>query len=1050
MLKKGFLLAAFFLSVAIPLHAQITTAAIGGEVTDAQGRPVIGATVTAVHEPSGTRYAAAANADGRYVIRGMRAGGPYRVEIACFGMVDNRTGGITLRLGETFRHDAVLEEASLQLGEIVVTSRSGIENTRTGAASSVTAAEIGRMPSIAHGIADAIRLNPHVRVAPDGTISFNGINNRYNSFRIDGVINNDAYGLADNGFNGGQAGTQPVSMETVEQLQISVAPFDVRQSGFTGGTVNAITRSGTNDFHGSVYGFGNNRHLIGRSYRMRNGASATRLTDRYEYRAGLTAGGPVVADKLFFFVHYERAGKTYRNPYSVGAAASMIDAGKAADVLQRLSEMAAEQGVAYRGTLDAADVYAASDKAGVRLDWNLSDRHKASFRWSLVSARQLNGASDADHLNASSFSYDFVSLTDSYVLELQSRLSNSVSNEFRVSCVRVRDRREPGADPFPMVQVGNVGDGTLNLGNDRSSMVNRLDQTIWSFTDNLTWYVGKHALIAGTHNEFYRFSNLFIQDAYGSYFFDSPDDFYAGNIRQYRFAQANTEVTGDPRWAAAFGAGMLGFYIQDNFGVSRSLDLSLGIRVDIPLIFGTPAENAPFNEFMVAINRDCRTDVRMGISPLFSPRFGFRWNIRGADRCVVRGGAGIFTGRIPFVWLSNNFANTGVQFSTFVADNPTDLPIVLDPAKQAQQVGKLTAGGSQTINVADRAFVFPQDLRADLAVDFGLGGFRWTAEVICSKTLNDVFYRNIAVEPKGRSLGETYPSLDFDRRPMLGQIEGADRYNGIYLLGNTHRGYTCSFSLTAQRSFDFGLDITASYTWLRSVSANNGTTAVAASNWQANYTASDPNIAETGYSPFHIPHSVHAAVFYTKNWNANHTTTIGLTYAGSSGIPYSVCYNGDLNGDGAYNDLLYIPTDAQVDRMRFTATADYTARQQQTNFKAWLARDGYTKGHRGEYYRRNGGRKPFENHFDFHFAHRINFRIGKAMRGVEFSLDLVNVGNLFCKAWGRTSVSTVYYNPVTYKGGGNFQFLHDADYDMHAYDDYYSRWRGQLGVRFIF
>ena len=347
MLKKGFLLAAFFLSVAIPLHAQITTAAIGGEVTDAQGRPVIGATVTAVHEPSGTRYAAAANADGRYVIRGMRAGGPYRVEIACFGMVDNRTGGITLRLGETFRHDAVLEEASLQLGEIVVTSRSGIENTRTGAASSVTAAEIGRMPSIAHGIADAIRLNPHVRVAPDGTISFNGINNRYNSFRIDGVINNDAYGLADNGFNGGQAGTQPVSMETVEQLQISVAPFDVRQSGFTGGTVNAITRSGTNDFHGSVYGFGNNRHLIGRSYRMRNGASATRLTDRYEYRAGLTAGGPVVADKLFFFVHYERAGKTYRNPYSVGAAASMIDAGKAADVLQRLSEMAAEQGVVF-------------------------------------------------------------------------------------------------------------------------------------------------------------------------------------------------------------------------------------------------------------------------------------------------------------------------------------------------------------------------------------------------------------------------------------------------------------------------------------------------------------------------------------------------------------------------------------------------------------------------------------------------------------------------------------------------------------------------------
>ncbi len=1048
--KSSFLTAGVILLATVWVNAQITTAAIGGEVTDANQEPVAGAVVTAVHKPSGSRYDAVTNAEGRYTIRGMRAGGPYEVEISSLGAENDLTDGIELSLGETFRHSVRLKKSFVQLDEVVVTGRTGVENTRTGAAAVMTAAQIGRMPSITHGIADVIRLNPHVRVSNDGAMYFNGSNNRYNSFRIDGVPNNDAYGLADNGFNGGQAGTQPVSMETIEQLRISVAPFDVRRSGFTGGAIDAITKSGTNDFHGVVYGYGNNQRLIGGRYRLAGGGVSDEFTRQYEYQAGITAGGPIVRDKLFFFAHYERSGKTYRNPYSIGAAASMIDAAQAAAILQKLEETAAEQGVVYRGNLAAGDVSAKSDKAGIKLDWNLSRRHKASLRWSLVSARQLNGASDASFLNASSFSYDFVSETASFVVELQSRLSHKLSNECRASYVRVRDRREPGGAPFPMVQIGNVGDGALNLGNDRSSMANRLDQDIWSVTDNLTWYVGKHALTLGTHNEFYRFSNLFIQDAYGSYFFSSPDDFYAGNIRQYRFAQANTEVTGNPRWAAAFGAGMLGFYAQDNFGVNRTLDLTLGIRIDIPLFFDTPAENAPFNEFMASKNLGYRTNSRLSSTPMLSPRIGFRWNIGARDEYIVRGGAGIFTGRIPFVWLSNNFANTGVQLSTYVADNPAGLPLILDPTKQGQNTERLTAGGSQTINVFDPDFVFPQELRADLAVDFRLGGIRWTAEAVWSKTLNDVFYQNIAVEPTGETLGEIHPSLGFDRRPMLRKTEGAEAYNGIYLLRNTNRGYAYSLSLSAERRFGFGLDIMASYTYSESKTSNNGTTSVAASNWQANYTAADPNVAETGYSPFRVPHRIHAALFYTKNWNAHHTTTVGLTYIGSSGIPYSVCYDGDPNGDGAYNDLIYIPTDAEVDRMHFRATTDFTASQQQSNFKTWLAKDGYTKEHRGEYYRRNGGRKSFENHFDFHLAHRFGFRIGKAMRGLELSLDIVNIGNLFSKDWGRTSVSTVYYNPVIYKGDGEFQFLHDADYDMHAYDDYYSRWRGQIGAKFLF
>lgn len=1050
------LLAVIAVLCMICMQAQVTTAGMQGKVTSADSEPVIGATAVVVHEPTGTRYGAITNEEGRYTIHGMLAGGPYKIKISYIGMSPAEADGIMLRLGETFRYDAVLSESSAMLDEVVVVARSGFDAGKTGAAMSISSAEINRMPSITHGIADAIRMNPQVRVAKDGGIFFLGANNRYNSFRIDGVTNNDTYGLAVNGSNGGQAGTQPVSMETIEQIQLNVVPFDVRQSGFTGGSINAVTKSGTNEFHGSVYGFGNNQQLIGRRYRMMNGNISDPYPDQYEYQAGLTLGGPIVKNKLFFFANYEKADKTYRNPYAIGKPASGIDADQAEAILERLQELAEEQGLKYTGNLASTDVYTRSDKAGLKLNWNISEQHKASFRWSLVSARQVNSASSAIVLNASDFSFDFVSKTHSFVAELQSRLSDRWSNELRASYVRVRDQRQPGA-PFPMVQIGNVGDGTLNLGNDRSSMANTLDQDIWSVTDNLSWYVGNHSFVFGTHNEFYHFSNLFIQDAYGSYFFDSPDDFYAGNIKQYRFAQANTEVTGTPRWAAALRAGMLGFYAQDTWNATDKLDLTAGVRMDIPLFFDTPAENASFNAFMASKDLGYRTDSRLNSTPLISPRFGFRWNMDDSNRYILRGGIGIFTGRIPFVWLNNAFANTGVQLSSYSisvnTNNPDatkELSLILDPAKQHQNAEKLAASGSQTINIFKENFKFPQNLRANLAVDFALGGINWTAEAVYSKTLNDIAYQNLAVDLTGKTLAETVPGLEFDRRPMLNRIAGAETYSGIYLLSNTSKGYTYNLSLTAQKKFAFGLDVLASYTYMKSKAQNNGTSSVAQSNWQFNYTTGNPNEAELANSSFNIPHSVRAAVFYTKKWKANNRTVIGLVYTGSSGISYAVCYDGDLNGDTGYNDLFYIPTDAQVDQMRFAASSEYTAEQQKANFKAWLASDEYMKEHRGSYYERNAGNEKFEHHFDLHLSHDFRFMIGKSLRGIEFSVDIINIGNLLNKEWGRTSASYGYYKPVTYKGNGTFQFLHDADYNMRAYDDYFSRWRGQLGVKFTF
>ncbi len=1043
-----FLFMAALLLFAISANAQVTTSTLSGKVTESGSEVVIGATVRAVHEPSGTSYGAVTNADGRYTIQGMRAGGPYKIQITYIGYEPAVYEGVNLKLGETANISVNLKESSKLLEEVVVVGKSGVDATKTGAAMSMNATDISRMPSISRSIADITRLNPQVRVTNGGAMYFAGTNNRYNSFQIDGAMNNDVFGLTPNGANGGQAGTQPVSMETIDQIQVNVAPFDVRQSGFTGGAINAITKSGTNEFHGAIYGVGNNQHLIGSKYKMMDGKTSEKYMDQDDYQAGVTFGGPIIKNKLFFFANYERANQTYQNPYAIGNTASLIDPAVANQLLAKLKEMAVEQGVTYNGELAGADVYTKSDKGGIKLDWNINNKNKASFRWSIVSARQKNSNSTYNNLNASDYSYDFVSKTNSFVAELQSSLNETLSNELRASYVRVRDERQPGS-PFPMISISNVGDGTLNLGNERSSMANSLNQDIFTVTDNLSWYLGNHTLTFGTHNEFYKFSNLFIQDAYGSYYFNNPDDFYNGKISRFRFGQANVSVTGEPRWAASFGAGQLGFYAQDKMNVTDNLDLTFGVRMDIPLFFDTPVENAEFNSFANTKGWGYKTNSKLSSTPLFSPRFGFRWKMDDTGNAVLRGGVGIFTGRIPFVWLSNNFSNTGIQLSSYDSSSTSNLGVILNPDGQMKNAESLTASGSQLINVFDHKFKFAQNLRANLAVDFKFAGIDWTAEGIYSKTLNDILYQNLAVDLTGKTVADTYSSLSFDKRPMLSKIEGASKYSGIYALSNTSKGYTYNLSLQGRKSFDFGLDLMASYTYSRSKSQNSGGSSVAQSNWQYNYTIGNPNDPELTNSAYNVPHAIRVSAFYTKKWKANRETTIGLIYSGSTGTPYSVYYNGDLNGDGGYNDLMYIPTDAEVDQMVFTGTSAYTADQQKANFKSWLGSEDYMKDHRGEYYTRYADNEKFEHHFDLHIAHKISYLVGKSTRAIEFTLDLINVGNLLNKDWGHSSASIGYYSPVNVRNGA-FQFLHDADYTMRSYSDYYSRWRGQVGVKLIF
>lgn len=1068
MQKRLHLLIAMMVLLVSQAMAQITTSGVNGKVT-ANGEDVIGATVTATHQPSGTVYRAVTNIDGRYTIQGMRPGGPYKVEISYIGYEAKTFNNVSLNLGESQNLSCSLQEDARQLDEVVISGKAGLNGTKTGAAMSINSEQIKEMPSISHSIADVARMNPQLTSnEQSGSMSFAGVNNRYNSFQIDGVMNNDVFGLTSNGSNGGQAGTQPVSMETIEQIQVNIAPFDVRQGGFTGGAINAVTKSGTNDFHGSAYFYGNNQDLVGRHYKNMDGSFAKPYDKEKETLFGFTLGGPIIKNKLFFFANYENSDKSYPTQYTIDSSDAQYDATIANDILNKIFDLAKRQGYDYATSWANEDRYIKSQKAGVKLDWNINDFNKFSIRWSYVDAKQLNGLGGIATLNTTDHLYDYTSKTHSFAAELQSRLSPTMSNEARVSYVRVRDQRTSGA-AAPSITIYKVGNGTLNIGNEYNSMANGLDQDIYTVEDNFTWYKGDHTFTFGTHNEFYKFSNVYLPNLYGCYYFDTPDEFYSyydacgangfggdgSHIKNFYFGQANVDITGDPRWAAAFGAGQLGFYLQDKWDATNNFQLTYGLRMDMPLFFDTPSENTTFNEWSAKKGYGYRTNQRLSSTPMWSPRVGFRWDIKNDRKFILRGGVGIFTGRIPFVWLSNNFTNTGVQTSTYSARQNSNVQLILDPNNQNKNAESLKASGSQLINVFDKNFKFAQTLRFNLGFDFNLLGIDWTAEGIFSKSLNDVYYKNIAYEETGKTLSQD-SYMNWDNRPMYQKVADASQFTNIYAMHNTSKGYSYSLSLAATKRFNFGLDLSASYTFTHSESVSSMTSSVAQSNWRNTHTyrfSNDPELANSGYN---VPHTVKASAFYHVNWGPCKlfTTTVGLIYQGKSGAPYSLLYNGDINGDGGTsNDLIFIPTDEQVDQMKFKGTAAHSAEEMRANLKQWLATTDYVKDHRGQYAERYGANLPFESHFDFHFGQKFGIKAGKYVHALEVTMDIMNVANLLNKRWGRTfssSYNSEFVTPLTYSGGGEFQFDNDADMPLKYPSTYYSRWRGQIGLKYTF
>ncbi|MEG2228814.1 MAG: carboxypeptidase regulatory-like domain-containing protein [Odoribacter sp.] len=1038
-----------FILISLSVQAQTTTSNIIGRVKSSK-EYLPEASIQAIHQPSGTHYGTATNPDGRYTLQGMRPGGPYEISISFVGYRTEIIKDIQLRLGENLLLNIELKNESQKLDEAVVKTTIGNNTTKTGAATYFSPSQLNSLPTIKRSITDIARLTPQANVNSNEAISFAGTNNRYNSFQIDGAMNNDVFGLTTNGMNGGQATVEPVSLETIEQIQVNIAPFDVRQSGFTGGGINAVTKSGTNRFQGSAYIFGNNQGLTGKTPgELKTGEKRERLIKQHDYQFGATLGGAIIRNKLFFYANYERTDKSYPTEYDLGKGSAITQE----SIDQITNYLKTKTDNTYHPDFSGKDVFTRSNKVGLKLDWNINERNKLTARYSYIDAEKLNFPRTKYTLSASDNGFTFNNTTHSWIAELNSHIKNSMNNELRASYVRVRDQRTPQGDPFPNITVKNVdGKNTVNLGTEYSSVANSIDQDIISLTDNFNWLVGSHSITFGTHNELYFFKNLFIQNLYGSYEFNSINDLINDKVNQYFYGQSKIDITGRPDYAPKFGALQIGVYAQDSWNISPHFNLTYGIRMDIPLLLDRPTENTEFNNSDIAQEYNVKTNAKLKATPLWSPRVGFRWYPDQEHSHLVRGGVGIFTGRIPFVWISNSFSNTGMEFIKYRQTSGINLNT--NPYTQYEMLQDATPIKTTEVDVFAKDFKFSQNIRFNLAYEYSFPfGLKTTLEGLYSKTLNDIVYQDLNIEATDATVASTY-GQDFDDRTIY-KNRVNPKYTNVMYLGNTSKGYTYNLSLKLEKSFSFGLDASAAYSYGQSKSINSGSSSVAYTNWRYNETVGNANHPELTFSDYNIPHRIIASITYSKAYAKHFRTAISLIYTGQSGAPYNYTYYGDLNGDGSDgNDLLFIPTDAQIDKMPFYATTGKSVEEQRADLKAFLGSTKHLKDQRGEYYKRNAHNLDFEHHFDLRILQDFNLKAGNRTHTFQLSFDVMNIGNMFNKEWGlenylannTESLINIYKN----KDNKYYQYTKGANYKPVSISNLASRWRGQIGIRYFF
>ncbi len=1058
----------------------VTTSAINGFITDDGGTPLSDAIVVAVHVPSGTEYRTAARTGGAFNLLNMRIGGPYRVTATMIGYQPKSQENVELRLGETLRLDLALTAQAVELEEIAVTAERDLvlDAGRTGAATYITPQQVEVLPSIKRSTRDLTRLDPR----SDGNFSFAGRNWLYNNVSLDGSYFNNPFGL-DDPAPGGQTNAEPVPYDAVEQVQVSLAPFDVREGGFTGANINTVTKSGTNQLRGSLYTFARNEVLQGNTVR---GSDVVADPDLSFIQSGFSLSGPLVQDKLFFFVNAELErtddpGTSFAASQGTpGFGISRVEASVMDAIRQRMIDAYQYDPGVYEGYINETN----NNKVLAKLDWNINPSNNLTLRYNYLDAKRdlpphpfvLSFANTGRGPNESSLpfrnaGYAINNDLHSFAMELNSR-STGFANRLFASYNRFRDFRQPFSDPFPTVEIGEGGVTYTTLGHEPFSIHNILDQDVLQLTNNFTMFRGRHSLTFGANFEKFSFFNSFNIFRNGVFFLPAaiPPGSTFSSLQEFFDATDPTNpnqkdlrglIGSGPFKGEDIDVGQFSVYAQDELLASERLNLTFGVRADFPIYFTNPVDN-PFSRGLTALDANGAPETvdqseLPGSDPLFSPRVGFNWNVTGDRRTQLRGGTGIFTGRVPFVWIGNVISNPGANPNLFPTgpERPTG-----DDATLAQ---------SFDVNSMVSDFKWPQTWISDVGVDQQLGGgFLGTLEVIYGKDINNVIVRNADLVAPVRTLP--------DGRPYYGGA-GANELNpdggaGIYVLDNTDEGHNFNATAQLRKTFAFGLSAVMGYSFTEAKN-NLKSTEIASVLWQSQPIQGNPNDPELSFSEFGQKHRIVGGATYVKSWSPSLKTSIGLfvevaqgnRFSGAGGNRYSFIYSGDVNGDGTGgNDLIYIPRDQSEISLADCPTGcgtNVTAQQQWDALDAFIEQDKYLRTHRGQIAERSGALNPWYNNVDLRILQDFAFG-GITRHNFQLSVDVLNFGNLISSKWGvRKVASSAATSPLRLvtdaggvpqfdaNGGPVLNFTGPAETFI---DDpgVFSRWRAQVGLRYFF
>ncbi len=1059
-----------------------TTSGMNGRIIGSNSETLPGATVVAVDVPSGSQYGTVTDLDGYYRLPNMNVGGPYKITITYVGYEPYVKEDIFLTLGQTFKLDVNLSEQAQALEgvEIVANQNDVFDGNRKGTETYVSNADIQKMPTINRSISDFARLTPQASISSNGAISIAGMNNRYNAISIDGAVNNDVFGLSAQGTNGGQTGGTAISLDAIDQFQIVLSPYDVRQGGFTGASINAVTRRGNNNFEGSAYYLFRNQGMAGKTPGKIETDDPQKLPDFTANTYGFRIGGPIIENKLFFFVSAELQRDETPKPFDFSTYNGDSDQEDLTQLVDKLQGYGYDPGD-YLNPASKLE----SDKFFARLDWNINKNHKLMIRHSYVKNTSTSpGTSSNSSLKFSNNGVYFPSTTNSFAAELKSNW-NDKSNSLIVGYTTVRDNRDPIGGKFPAVRIYD-GDGTIYFGSEPYSTGNQLDQDIFTINDNFSIYKGAHTFTFGANMELSHTYNMFMRKAFGEYRFANMQAFLNNEttsaLQYERGYSLVDDVVGDGSKAAAdFNTLQLGFYAQDDWQVNDKFKVTIGLRFDVPFFLDEPSPGTHgdvwqnFNDSTLSLVESKGLDTygaQAGKMPkpqlMFNPRVGFNWDINGDKSTQLRGGIGMFTSRLPLVWPGGSYTNNGVTIGGVYQKSEWGQDIMFRPQWDNQYTnedfGAADAIPSGQMDLFAEDFKYPQVLRTSVAVDHKLPwGMVGTVEAMYTKTINNILYFNLNQTPSDSKL-----TGGPDDRPLFPGTKIDSRYSRIIVGTNTSDGYSYNFTAQLSKQFDKGFTGNLAYTYGRSMALNDGTSSQNSSQWRYMENVNGLNNLELSYSDFDLGSRVMAFVSYRLEYANNFASTFSLYYNGQSGRRFSYVYNdrGNLNGEGENSgNLIWIPKDNSEINLVDIGTAGeegyVSAADQWTQLDGFINDDKYLSENRGGYAERNGARLPFESIIDFKFIQDFMMDFNGKTHQLQFTFDIFNFTNLINSDWGaRRYISNSAYQLVKFEGfeenGTSPKFSYSGEsqvkdiYNISDSGINSSRWQGQIGLRYIF